>query len=712
MPSTPATIVKPDLIRSIVVLRQTTNRQRLRKAWYTLCHSGPRALWLQIRMHVAYRSRLQKKAVLSAPMAYREPPWPAEQPLVSVVIPCFNYGIFVAEAVDSVLAQTFKDIEIILVEGGSSDGTTLEIIRSLDRPGVIKLYRDRPCPVGDNRNFGIRHARGKYVCCLDADDLILPTYIEKAVYILETRSFDVVSTVAQRFGEDSGAYEILPAPTLMDLVEGNHVSTSAVFRRTLWEQAEGYRDVPPGSPHLHEDWRFWMRLAGLGARFRNITQERLFLYRVHTRGSLSTGRTVLPMEKQIMHIRQAESAYITPRTMELSEHAAWRRLRSDIGAPNMCRYTKDISDAKTILLAVPFLVLGGAERLLSGIVGYLRKSGYRIVIVATLPIASDMGDTTSWFQPATDEIYHLPSFLEEEDWDAFVDYVITAKNVQATWIVGSSLMYEKLPKIRAQYPSMFVADLLFNAVGHTESNKMYRSYIDIDIVESQAVADYLVGTGERPERVRVIPSGIDLGQYEPAPRPLQVLNKLGLGPDAFIVGCSGRLSVEKAPMSVLSVARALDRSLDVQFVVTGTGPLEDELRDRIRQHERASQIHFVGVVDDVRTYLACYDVLLLPSELDGRPMVVLEAMAMGIPVIASAIGGLPALIEHGKNGYLCAPGDIGAYAKCIATLREDPELRQRMSVAARQFAEENLDVERMFRSYTEVFDQAGVLTIP
>ena len=161
MRRTPKTMLKVNLVRSILVLGRTANRQRLAKARYTLLHSGPRALWTQIRMHVHYRTTLLRQKHRSNREAYREDPWPADLPLVSVVIPCFNYGVFVAEAVDSVLAQTFEDLEIILLEGGSTDGTTPDTIQALDRPGVIKLYRDRPCRVGDNRNFGIRHARGK-----------------------------------------------------------------------------------------------------------------------------------------------------------------------------------------------------------------------------------------------------------------------------------------------------------------------------------------------------------------------------------------------------------------------------------------------------------------------------------------------------------------------------------------------------------------------
>ena len=125
-------------------------------------------------------------------------------PLVSVVIPCFNYGQYVEQAIRSVLSQTFTNLEIIVVEGGSTDGTTPEILRALEQSGLPRtrfVYRTEPHLVGDNRNFGIGLARGRYVCCLDADDLIKPTYVEIAVFLAEFGGYDMVYPSVRCFEE-------------------------------------------------------------------------------------------------------------------------------------------------------------------------------------------------------------------------------------------------------------------------------------------------------------------------------------------------------------------------------------------------------------------------------------------------------------------------------------------------------------------------------
>jgi O-antigen biosynthesis protein len=249
-------------------------------------------------------------------------PWPEDRPLVSVVVVCFNYGKFVAEAVDSVLAQTFGDFEIVVVDGGSTDPATRQTVAALRRPKTRTLFRAEPCRTGDNRNFGIAATRGKYICCLDADDKLEPTYIEKAAFLLESRGNDVVSTAYRKFGLSNEAIGFIPSPRLDELVEANHVATCALFRRELWERAGGFRDAPPGRPYIYEDWRFWVSLAALGARFANITGEQLFLYRAHGSGSISSNPRVLPYEEQRRMILEAEAALLTADAFEKSRARA------------------------------------------------------------------------------------------------------------------------------------------------------------------------------------------------------------------------------------------------------------------------------------------------------------------------------------------------------------------------------------------------------
>ena len=710
---------EPGLLQRLTVLTDSFDRRRLKIGFDLLCRHGLRVLVLQLMVHTAYRWRLRRLGVDGAEAGlalpadeskgpfepYREGFWPEEKPLVSVVIPRFNDGALVAEVIDSVLAQTFQDVEIIIVDGGPTNTLSRRTVAALRRPRTLTLFRDASCSVGDNRNFGIHHAHGKYICCVDTNHILEPTYLEKAVFLMETGGYDLVSTSVKRPGGVEGSDAVMADPVLSDMLEGNQAAACAVFRRSLWQQAGGFKDTSPDMPFVDEDWRFWVRLAALGARVRNISGEHLVLFRVPPHSSFGGHSDINAEWLQAPLMRELNKDVVTPAAFECSRTRAAMRLRSLDGTCNLIRRTDADQTMPTILLAFPYLVLGGAERLLSQVAPGLRKSGFRIVIVTTVPTWPHLGDTTSWFEPATSEIYHLPRFLPRSRWLEFIEYLIDAKRVNALLIVGSLYFYDIIPGLKAKHPDMRVADLLFNAVAHADNNRSIAALLDVTLVEGEKVRSCLLARGEKSERICLIPSGIDLQRFRPTGKPPQVIQELGFSPDAFIVGFSGRLAEEKAPLSFLRIAASFAPDSPIRFVMTGTGPLEEKVHATLRRNQLGDRLHFAGMIADIRDYLGCYDVLVLPSIFDGRPTVVMEALAMGIPVVASAVGSLPDLVIHGETGFLCKPTDPHAFASHIQWLYDHPREHARMRRAARHFAEQHFRLEPMVSSYVHIFDR-------
>ncbi|MFY9823221.1 MAG: glycosyltransferase, partial [Thermoanaerobaculia bacterium] len=628
----------------------------------------------------------------------RQQPWPASEPLVSIVIPCYNYGRFVAEAVDSVLAQTFRSFEILVVDGGSS-ADTLATLERLDRPQTTVYFRDGRHLVGDNRNFGISRARGKYVCCLDADDLIRPTYLEKALFLLETQDFDLVSTAIRCFGDKSEVYHLERFPTLADMLAGNHVSTCAVFRRDLWEKAGGFQDTGIRESYFYEDWRLWVRFAALGARIANIVDECLFLYRIHSSQSLSNQDQGVPaMDQQREAVKEFNQDVLTAEALSRSEENRRLQVRMEDAFVNL-RHGSPATGQTTVLIAMPFFIVGGAERLLSEIAAHLGHCGFRVILVTTEYVYPIYGDSTSWFERTTAEIYQLPRFLDPSRWHELIAYLLETRNVSLLWIVGSRVFYELLPGIKAAHPGLKVIDLLFNTVGHTANNRKYAQHFDKILVENREVATWLLAAGERPGRIVQIPSGVDLEAFRPRSGPAAVRGELGIAPDAFIAGYSGRLAEEKDPETFLEIARRCRRDPRLVFLMTGAGPLADQVRRRIEKLALGSSLRFLGQVETVSDTMSAYDVLVLPSRFDGRPVAVLESLALGVPVVASRVGALPDLVQDGVTGFLCEPGDAGTFAERIRWLATHPEEHRRMKTAARAFAEKELDARRMFARY-------------
>jgi hypothetical protein len=237
-------------------------------------------------------------------------------PAVTVVVPCFNYGQYVEEAVASALAQTYPRLDVVLVEGGSTDGITPAIVESLAGPRVRIVRRDRPCPVGDNRNAGISAADGELICCLDADDRLRPDFIAKAVAVHTDLGYDIIGSSVAEFGEGRRRRVFASHPTLDDLKQTNQFSVAALFHRMMWEKAGRFRDVTIPEGQLHEDWEFWLRLFACGARGFNINWEFLIEYRTHSSGNRQSQRPgLLPTVRQAAAMLELNQSLLNPQKL-------------------------------------------------------------------------------------------------------------------------------------------------------------------------------------------------------------------------------------------------------------------------------------------------------------------------------------------------------------------------------------------------------------
>ena len=198
-------------------------------------------------------------------------------PVVSVVIPCYNQGQYLADAIASVQRQALRSFEIVVVNDGSTDCGTLEILEAYSRQGLKVLHTPNQ-GLAAARNHGIRHSSGKYLLPLDADDRIAADYLELAVAELEGDArIGIVYGLVEFFGERTGIWE-QPDFSASHLLYENMIVAAAVFRRSDWEAAGGYRK---SMRHGWEDWNLWLSLVGLGRRVVRIPKV-TFYYRIRS----------------------------------------------------------------------------------------------------------------------------------------------------------------------------------------------------------------------------------------------------------------------------------------------------------------------------------------------------------------------------------------------------------------------------------------------
>lgn len=197
-----------------------------------------------------------------------------EQPLVSVIIPVFNTGQFVPETVESVQNQTYQNVEVILIDNGSTDLLTTQVLNELK--SQYKVIFSEVVDVSTIRNKAIEAAKGTFILPLDSDDLIEPTFIEKCVTAFQKEpSIKVVRTYVKLFGQRKGelyladySYPVLLARNLM-------VVTS-MFKRKDWEAVGGF---DPAYAAAYEDWEFWINILKDLGQVHTI-KEPLFKYRI------------------------------------------------------------------------------------------------------------------------------------------------------------------------------------------------------------------------------------------------------------------------------------------------------------------------------------------------------------------------------------------------------------------------------------------------
>jgi len=210
-------------------------------------------------------------------------------------------------------------------------------------------------------------------------------------------------------------------------------------------------------------------------------------------------------------------------------------------------------------------------------------------------------------------------------------------------------------------------------------------------------------TGFPRECVTVIRNGADMTRFGRIGRS-EARRRLGIADSAFVAGTIGRLVPVKDHETLLGALARLKQIGRVPFtLVAGDGPLHASLLERVRALDLDSSVRFLGNRTDVECVLAALDVFVLTSESEGFPNTILEAMASGLPVVATHVGGVDELVDDGRTGLLAPSKDCAAVADAIARLGDDVTLRRRMGETGRIKASAEFGLQRMLDDYERFY---------
>jgi len=209
------------------------------------------------------------------------------KPLISIIIPHYNLGQYLEAAIKSALNQTYQPTEIIVVDDGSNDSESVSALIKLKNKyqDKIKFYQQANAGVASARNLGIKHSKGKLICCLDADDILDQNYLKKCQQVFQESNdpdLGIVTTYAKFFGEKRTIWQVADYDSL-EIVKSNQLHYASLYKREVWENVCGYSENLRG----YEDWDFWIKANSIGYKWHTV-KDPLFHYRIRKNSKVNT----------------------------------------------------------------------------------------------------------------------------------------------------------------------------------------------------------------------------------------------------------------------------------------------------------------------------------------------------------------------------------------------------------------------------------------
>jgi len=353
-----------------------------------------------------------------------------------------------------------------------------------------------------------------------------------------------------------------------------------------------------------------------------------------------------------------------------------------------------------LLQLITELERGGAEILLLELVkalpeknfdikvGYLRGQGTLVKEFKTNKIDITFFNIRSRFDIIG--IFKLIFFLKKHCFDIVHTHLIdadifgyiAAKIAQVPVIVSTKHNTDTFRK--KKLPAVWLDTFLAN-----NSTKV--------IAVSAAVKDFLIKFQKiNPNNIEIIYNGVDLKKINRTIDIKQAKTALRINPEDYVIGCIARFDEQKGHRYLVqAINKVLAKIKNVFFVFVGTGRLESKIKERINQLNLNDKVKFLGQRDDINNILSALDVFVLPSVWEGLGIVLLEAQAAYLPVVATKVDGIAEVVKDGVTGLLVPAKDAQSLAAAIINLIEDNDKAQQYGKNGHEFVAQNFTIEKM-----------------
>lgn len=630
---------------------------------------------------------------------------------VSIVTPYYNTEAFFVETFVSVQAQSLQNWEWIIVDDGSPD---CESVMRLDdiakKDERIKVIRQINGGTAKARNTGFRNSRGRYVCLLDHDDMIEPTYLEKCAWFLDSNpEFAFCNSYSVVFGEQNFLWTTGFERTKAFL-QANSGPPISVVRRTAYEDCGGFDE---SIRVLYEDWDFWLAMAKAG-HWGYTIPEFLQWYR-----KLGSGRYEQILQSgyvndEFAKIMQQKYDGLDKRFPEPTRRfpQPYESIDTQVHVINPLAANPT---GRRVMFLVPWMVTGGADRVNLDLIEGLIGKGHDVTVCATLAADHRWEHEFSRFTP---DIFVLPNFLYVSDYPRFLAYLIQSRQIDTVVITGSTLGYQFLPYLRAVSPDVafvdmcHVEELHWMNGGHPRFGIGYQAILDLNITTTKSLSDWMQGRGADGARIRVMYTGVRPANVTREDRH-RVREELGVPVDMPIIAFAGRICEQKRPAMLAEILkRVRDQGLVFRSLVIGDGELKHQFENLLSEYQLSDHVQMLGSVAHQRwlEILAASDILLMPSKYEGISVALLEAIAVGVVPVVAKVGGQDEIVSADAGMLIThSETELQDYVAAICRLLSDSSALQQMSNQCKATAASKLSWVGMVDNFLAILNEAHQL---
>lgn len=644
-----------------------------------------------------------------------------EKALVSIITPFYNAGKYFEQTFNCVMNQTFPWFEWIIVDDGSTNEEDVRILKEFsEKDSRIKVYSKENGGISTARNRAVKESKTEIIITLDADDLIVPTYVETiywGLYYNEDASWCYTNSI----GFHNLEY-LWDKPFDANLIKTyNFLTYSAGIRKADILEVGGYYEI---TKHYYEDWRLWLKLLSESKKPLKLSHYGFWYRRMDT-GVLS----IVNKDPEIQKLAKKlinEVAEKVDIEVKAKEYPCAGKL-NNFKKPKLSTFDKKVFKEKNktnVMMLIPWMEMGGADLFNLDVVRMIDKSKYEMSILTTV------SGENSWrqkFEEHVTDIFELPSFLDVENYAEFISYFIKSRQIDVLFVTNSYFGYYLVPWLRKNFPELVIVDYIhmeewywrnggYARTSSSVGSILEKTYLCNDRTRKVMINDF----GRNEDSVETLYIGVDKEKYNRRRVESGIVKSMyEIGESRPIILFPCRMHPQKRPFLMIDIAKELSKKIsDVCFLVVGDGPQLEELELKSKSEGLEKNIIFAGRQNDMLPFYRDSDVTLICSLKEGLALTAYESCSMGVPVVSSDVGGQCELIDSSVGAILplmqneetdldvrsFSKEEIELYVNALHDILMDKEKYESLSKNCREKIENKFSSQIMIKKLEEELD--------